>query len=415
LCLGFAAPLLRFADIESGGFHFWGPSSRGKSTLQLAAATIFGSGERDGGYTRKWNATASAVDECALGHSDHLLNLDEMQLLGGGPKIIAQRASETAYSIASGTPKSRSAHFSPLVPTELQRYRTLLLSSGEISVTEHARADGTQRLAGEEARLIDVPVPARPAGIFDRLPRRKPTLTSGLLAEKLREAAAQTYGTAGRAYVEALVADCGADERALRKRLSLGCQRFLHKARVDMDDAYAVRFAKRFALAYAAGLLAIDYGIVPWKRSLLWRCVRRVYREAISIRASAPDPLESVVSNILTRLPQLAADAVDIKDPKKARSASMLRLTRNGQQVLALRSSAFKQLVGSGVSEKTVAAELERRRVLVPRNNGRRTCQVSVPGTKKRRDYYCLRLDRKFTKASKTKIENSQNQAVCHL
>jgi putative DNA primase/helicase len=285
-------------------------------------------------------------------------------------------------------------HFSPLVPTELQRYRTLLLSSGEISVTEHARAGGTRRLAGEEARLIDVPVPARPSGIFDRLPQRKPTLNSGLLAEKLREAAAQTYGTAGRAYVEALVADCGTDDRALRKRLSRRCLRFLHKARVDMHDAYAVRFAKRFALAYAAGLLAIDYGIVPWRGSLVWRCVRRVYRKAIRMRASAPDPLESAVSNILTRLPQLAADAVDIKDPTTARSASMLRLTRNGQRLLAVQSAALKKLVGAAVSEKAVASELEGLGVLMPRSNGRRTRQLSVAGVNGRRDYYCLRLDR---------------------
>jgi putative DNA primase/helicase len=61
LSAGFAAPLLRLTGVENGGFHFWAPSSRGKSTLQAFVGTIYGSGERhDKRYSRDWNITDTA-------------------------------------------------------------------------------------------------------------------------------------------------------------------------------------------------------------------------------------------------------------------------------------------------------------------------------------------------------------------
>src|ERR1700738_4531752 len=57
LSIGFAAPLLqlttaqsvgasRVTAIESGGFHFWVCSTRGKTTVQRCVASIFGKGTR---------------------------------------------------------------------------------------------------------------------------------------------------------------------------------------------------------------------------------------------------------------------------------------------------------------------------------------------------------------------------------
>jgi hypothetical protein len=402
LCVGFAAPLLRFTDTEGGGFHFWGPSSIGKSTLQFVAATIFGRGARDGGYARTWKATAVAVDEIALGHSDHLLILDELQLLEGSPNARAQRASEIAYSIARGTPKSRSTHFSPIVPDELQHYRTLLLSSGEKNLAEHARAGANQRLQGEEVRLIDVPVPAIPSGIFDRLRRENPTLTSSVVAETLRQSAAQSYGVAGKAFVNALVAaHRRGNVQCLIDLIARRCKQFLRKIGVGADDGYANRFAKRFALTYAAGLLAIDYGIVPWKRSLVWRCVRRVYRQAISMQSRADESLEAAVAKVLGHLPTLLKQAVDIdkcthrEGRRAAKSESPLRLVHtDGHPLIALRPATLKKIIGTAIPVKAVAAELERRGLLISRGKGRRTRQVRVPGVAERHGYYCVRPNR---------------------
>ena len=42
LSFGFAGPLLRFLGVEGGGFHLRGPTSIGKTTLTLAAGSIWG-------------------------------------------------------------------------------------------------------------------------------------------------------------------------------------------------------------------------------------------------------------------------------------------------------------------------------------------------------------------------------------
>jgi hypothetical protein len=168
---------------------------------------------------------------------------------------------------------------------------------------------------------------------------------------------------------------------------------------VDTHDAYAVRFAKRFALAYAAGLLAIDYGIVPWKRSLVWRCVRRVYGQAISMRSRADESLEGAVAKVLGHVPRLLKHAVDInkctrrEGRRAAKSESALRLVHtDGHPLIALRPAVLKKIIGTAISDKTVAAELERRGLLISRGTGRRTRQVRVPGVAERHGYYCIRL-----------------------
>ena len=54
----FAGPLLRLAGLQSGGFHFVGPSSRGKTSSLYAAASVWGSPE----MKRLWRATDNAVE-----------------------------------------------------------------------------------------------------------------------------------------------------------------------------------------------------------------------------------------------------------------------------------------------------------------------------------------------------------------
>jgi hypothetical protein len=109
--------------------------------------------------------------------------------------------------------------------------------------------------------------------------------------------------------------------------------------------------------------------------------------------------VQTAVAKIIERLPKLAKHAVDLSkrkhrvDAKAAALASVLRIKhRNGERLLAVRPTALTEMIGSAVSEKAVAAELEKRDVLVPRSNGRRTRELRLPGGNVRRSYYCLRL-----------------------
>lgn len=44
ILVGLSGPLLRFAELESGGFHYYGRSSHGKTTAAQAAASVWGNG-----------------------------------------------------------------------------------------------------------------------------------------------------------------------------------------------------------------------------------------------------------------------------------------------------------------------------------------------------------------------------------
>ncbi len=100
----FAAPLLEVAGAESGGFHFRGSSSIGKTTALRIAASVCGGG-RIKGYIRQWRTTANALESICSMHCDMLLCLDE---IGQADPL---QISEIAYLIANGAGKVRANKF----------------------------------------------------------------------------------------------------------------------------------------------------------------------------------------------------------------------------------------------------------------------------------------------------------------
>jgi putative DNA primase/helicase len=413
LSLGFAAPLLRLTNTENGGVHFCGASSQGKTTMLRGVASIFGSGDgTEAGYMRSWQLTAAANEEIAFGHCDMPLVLDELKLLDPDPRNAARRASEVAYSIAGGSAKTRSLRYEGVIPDDLKQYRLMLLSAGELSLQEHASAGGARRLRGEQTRLIDIPVPEKATGIFDRLHDEDASgVESRQLADDLQGACSQSYGKAGRIFIRKIVDNIRSDKPKLTRRIEEGQARFFKAARVNMGDGYEVRFARRFALAYAAALLGIDYCILPWSPKIVEQCIRRVYRRALYHRLGPVESITAAASRVLGQLrdmrnvPDLTKGDRQI-DARTAETApALLLLHTDGLPVLAVQPKCLQQLVGPKLSVQAVAAHLEQRKFLLPRGNGRRTRQVRIPGVKARRGYYCVRLSgftRKANRAQRT-------------
>jgi len=269
------------------------------------------------------------------------------------------------------------------------------------------------RLEGEAVRLIDIPVPRRRTGIFDRLQKGATGRDSRLLAEALEQAAATYYGEAGKVFIKKLVQDVGNNHDGLTDRLAGSIDRFLAKSGVDSEDPYEVRFAKRFALAYAAGLLAIEYGVVPWSREIVYRSIGRVYYKTRSRTIRPVDPVQAAVKRVIRRV--RAANVVDLTagggqvNARRARRARVLLITHtDGLPLRAVRPDYFRSLVGPLVSSIKVAEELETRKLLIPRGNGgRRTRQIPIPESDQRQDRYCLRLPDPQTSSPKSKAKNA--------
>ena len=286
LSLAFAGPLLRLLDLEGGGVHFRGSSSCGKTTLALAAGSVWGGGGPLG-FGHTWRSTANALEMLAAGHDDGLVVLDELSL------ISSDEAGTAAYALAAGQSKGRSQTSGAL--RRRAEWRVTILSTGEIGLADHIRASrkGERPMAGQELRLLDIDADAgHHMGVWETLNGAE---GPAALSDSIKAACGRHYGHAGPAFVERLIADTPAALVTAKALIAA----FLVKARKRDDSGQAERAAVRFALFAAAGELACAFGVVPWAPGAAAQAALGLYeRWANSFGRSAPREEREILSRI---------------------------------------------------------------------------------------------------------------------
>jgi uncharacterized protein (DUF927 family) len=253
LCAAFAAPLLHLVSAESGGFHFRGASSTGKTTALHVAASAWGGGGVNG-YVCQWRATDNGLEGLAARHCDCLLCLDELA------QVAPQSAGATAYMLANGAGKTRATRTGE--SRAPQTWRTLFLSSGEIGIADKIGEDGRGRkaTAGQQVRIIDLPADAGAGlGIFESL---HGFASADALARHLKRAAGESYGTAARAFLERIAPKLDSIATAVAGFRD----DFLAEHCPAGADGQVRRVAARFGLIAAAGELATTMSVLPWER-----------------------------------------------------------------------------------------------------------------------------------------------------
>ena len=103
-----APTLAKFTKEDSGGFHFRGVSSCGKSTALMVAASVWGNPKS---YCRLWRSTANGLEGLAALHNDGLLILDELS------QMDPKEAGEAAYLLANGQGKTRASRHGTAKPS----------------------------------------------------------------------------------------------------------------------------------------------------------------------------------------------------------------------------------------------------------------------------------------------------------
>jgi len=236
-----AGPLLGPLNIDGGGAHIYGDSSSGKTTALHAAVSVWGGPA----FKRTWRATTNGLEGTGSLHSDTLLALDELGEID--PKSLY----EAAYALINGTGKTRANRHGEA--RQASRWRIFLLSTGELTIAGRMSAGGIEAKAGQELRILDVPVQGK-YGLFDDLCGRA---TGAALSDEVRNLSARHYGHAGPRFVEALV-------QALREGLQLSdeLRPILDRFGVEGQER---RAARTFAICGLAGELAIRWNIVPWE------------------------------------------------------------------------------------------------------------------------------------------------------
>lgn len=244
--LAFASPLLRLVGVGGGGYHLKGESTDGKTTTMKVASSVCGGTD----YWYTWRATGNALEGTACRRNDATLMLDEIREVDG------REAGNIAYMLANGQGKARAKTDGSV--RETNRWNLLFLSTGELSLVEHASNAGERTYAGVEVRMIQIPSDSGKYGVFEDLHH----FTSGkAIAEYLEHAVTRYHGTPFRdwlKYITNNLSDVSNTAKALLKE-------YTTKLMPENAGNQVGRAITRFALVAMAGEMSTRAGITGWK------------------------------------------------------------------------------------------------------------------------------------------------------
>lgn len=357
-----AGPLLYLAGQEGGGVNFFGPSSKGKSTLLQIAASVWGRGGSPG-FVRAWRATANGLEGAAASASDTALILDELGV------VEARDAGSAVYSLSNGGGKQRSARDGSL--REPKSWRVLVLSSGEVPVeTKLAEDRGRRARAGQLVRLLDIPVDRGFGyGAFDN---GGPDNDAGAIAKRFKTAAQNSYGTAGPEFVRNLISN-GIDGETVRAMVS----DFVESSKPAGADGQIDRAAQRLGVIMAAGDLAVAFGLVPWPHGAVRTAAAWALKVWIEGRGGK-QPAEvrqaiEAVRLIIEQHGDSRFEDIDVDDDK-ARVVSNRLGWRSGNgegREWMIPAEIWRTEICAGLDPKFVARVLAERGMLVEATDGK--------------------------------------------
>ncbi|MCJ2127573.1 DUF927 domain-containing protein [Methylobacterium sp. E-045] len=342
LCAVFAAPLLALLRRPSFALVFFGPSRIGKSFAQLVAGSALGFGREED--LPSLNATPAGLLAAGLGFNDHMLPINEIGTARGPKSEVYVTLRDSTYSLMNGQDTIR--HPSWTGDGEApSTFRVICLLSSEISPDAWAARNGETRDDGEMARLIGVPVlNAGSQTIFDRPPTE---LTAEGLSEwekgqfqRLRQSLPENRGIAFREFIDWLVIDVEKNVALTRSRVA---SFEAHFADASMT-AVGRDIVAKFGILWAAGILAVDAGILPLGRRAIGPVIIQACRAAL---AELPDPQN-----------ELRADRTALKEHLAGRTIIDLEACSRKEQRLMRDADGFhRPRRESGGEEYVVRAQ----------------------------------------------------------
>lgn len=345
LCASLSGALLYFADIESGAFHLHGRTSKGKTTIFFVAGSVCGSPR----FVRNWLSTETAIEEEASLHNDNVLLLDEIKLLEDSCKnagALATLVQKLVYLLSSGTGKQRAVSYQ----NEALSWRVVYLSNGEKSLETIAREGGSNRMGGSEVRCIDIPCNTDSEwGVFDSLPEG--FSKSSVLAKHVERQAKKYFGTAKPAFVKGLLKLESKQPGYVRTNIDLHMEKFMGKCNLDLSDGQAVRIAKRFALTYAAGAIAVELGVLDFSKAQIGRAILSLYKISTKERPLSPEEaLKNAHNRVKKSFRRKHLIDLTVKNrvlsDAKVKSALGFIVNFRGKEVFAVTRRQFEAQIG---------------------------------------------------------------------
>ncbi len=379
LSSSFAAPLLNLLELEGGGFHLFGLTSKGKTTAEQVAGSVWGDASdpaegRPSAYVKKWNLTKNATEGLAEAFNDLPLLLDEVG------EADTREFGRTVYSVTGGQGKARMRADATL--KEPKVWRTLLLSTGELPASDVIEDAGRRVKGGQIVRLIDIPAthPITGVGIIENLHGSESTAR---FVDALKRSCADHYGHAGPAFIEELIKKGLPTVRAELKAAFQGAVNLLTPKDASPE---LQRIVKRIALVAVAGEKAASLSILPWSASEAIEAAKGICSRVGASRDGADGDCDRAIGSLRefllkhggTRFRELSNGTEKVFDLAGYRDEL--------KGVFHFTPQGFKEACG-GVDSRTVARELKAQGHLRASEDGRLKEKIVVPGVGRPRLY----------------------------
>lgn len=385
----FAGPLLHLTHGESGGFHFRGGSSTGKTTALVAAGSVWGGGGIRG-WVRSWRATSNGLEGvCAL-HNDGLLCLDEMG------QVDAKEAGQVAYMLANGAGKLRAGRGGEArKPAE---WRLIFLSSGEVGLQEKMAEDGRGRrvAAGQQVRVIDIAADAGAGmGMFENLHEFPDADT---FARHVKTASSTYYGTAIYPFLQFVVDDmqgCATEAAAFARE-------FVEEHCPAEADGQIKRVCARFGLAAAAGEMATAFRVLPWEPGEATKGAVKCFADWLAARGGVEPAEEREAVAAVRRFIELHGASRfepmgSLIDPERDyrihNRVGFKRPDGNEGLEYLIMPESWKSEVCAGMDPTAAARALHKRGLLRAGTDGKLTNKQRLPGSKNPVRVYVIASD----------------------
>ena len=255
----FAGQLVAPLGVESGGFHLYGSSTDGKSTITKASCSVWGN-PKD--ISKSWRTTDNALENEAELRNDNFLNLDELR------QAVPKAVSDIVYMLTGGQGKARSGKTGK--NRETKQFSLMYTSTGEVTLEEHLRRGNIELDAGLLLRFAHLPSDAGQGyGVFNRINYGTQAQDVG---NRINELSSLHYGHAGIKWLDYLTND---KEQVMHQAQVL-FEQFIQQQSKKLNGQ-ASRVLRRFTLVAVAGELATQANITGWQTGRAFEALQHCF------------------------------------------------------------------------------------------------------------------------------------------
>jgi len=264
ICTAFAPTLLKITGKNTFGFCLFGESRSGKTLATVVAGSVIGNGSV--ANLLDWNATDARLQEQLPEINDCLAPVDDLMSMKGSDRDKYARVKSLTYILALGAGTGRHSSY---LPGAKDNWRTIVLSSNEVSIRDLAARSRSERNPGETVRFIDLPATFDGAtDIFDRS-----DVEQKLSWEQWFKACEKNQGHVIESFLKMLIPRKPKVRGLIKNHIKI----FVDSVQDESDGNLGRDIAGKFGLVYAAGELAIQFRLVPWKSVALHEAIKKCY------------------------------------------------------------------------------------------------------------------------------------------